>query len=148
MLINKLGELTVDRNQLQERIEKSSQKHESVDRILTRIDQWQESIIEKVKKAAEMARQQVMKIANSKREEIKTRFETLSRELKDLLDTEDVLEHDLERLKQCIRQIQEDLERTAQSPAIQLNTTKSDQIAWENIIYAEGMKKSENQMKK
>ncbi|CAF4792420.1 unnamed protein product [Rotaria sp. Silwood2] len=62
-------------------------------------------------------------------------FETLSQELKELRETKGVVEQNLERLKEKIRRLNEDLEQAAQSPSIELNTKQSDQIIWQHMIY-------------
>ena len=99
MLVNGLDEITVERNELQEKINKAKPQKQSGSSILSRIDEWQQITIDKVIQAAEQARQQVLKIMNSKREEITREFQTLSQELEQLRETEGVLEQDLTRLK-------------------------------------------------
>ncbi len=137
MLVDGLDELTVDRNDLQEKINKISLEKQSGSLLLSRIDEWQQITIEKVKQAAEQARQQVLKIMNSKREEIERQFQTLSQEFEQLRETEGVLEQDLARLKQQIGQLNKDSEQLSQPLAVELNMKQSDQIVWNRLIYAE-----------
>jgi DNA repair exonuclease SbcCD ATPase subunit len=137
MLFNSLDELTVDRNDLQEKINKASSKKQFGSSLLSRIDEWQEITIGKVKQAAEQARQQALKIMNSKREEITRQFQTLSQELEQLRETEGVLEQDLARLKQQIGQLNKGLEQLSQPSVGELNVKQSDQIVWNRMIYVE-----------
>jgi chromosome segregation ATPase len=137
MLVHKLDELTVNRNELQEKISKASSHKHSGSSLLSRIDAWQEDTIQKVKEAAQQARQQVLKIINSKQEEITTQFQALSKEMEQLRETEDVLEQDLSRLKNQIEQLHKGLENVSQPPAIELNMKQSEQIAWHRMIYVE-----------
>jgi hypothetical protein len=137
MLINKLDELSIDRNDLEENIKKATSYHQSDTLLLTQIDEWQQTTIEKVKQAAEQARQQVLQIMNLKREEITKQFQTMSQEMKQLRDTKGVVEYDLTRLKQQIDQLDEDLEELFQPSTIELNVKKSDEIEWNHIIYVE-----------
>jgi uncharacterized phage infection (PIP) family protein YhgE len=137
MLINKLDELTADRNDLQEKINKATSHNQSSSSFLSRIDEWQQATIEKVKQAAEQARQQVSQIINSKREDITRQFQTMSQNMKQLRDTKGVVEHDLARLKQQIEQLNEDLKQLSQPPTVELNVKQSDKIEWHRMICVE-----------
>jgi chromosome segregation ATPase len=136
-LVDGLDELTVDRNDLQEKINKISSDKHSSSSLLSRIDEWQQVTIENVKQAAQQARQQVLKIMNSKQEEIKRQFQTLSQEFEQLRETEGVLEQDLARLKQQIGQLNNDLEQLSQPSTVELNMKQSDQIMWNRLICVE-----------
>ncbi len=142
MLVNGLDELTVERNELHEKINKASADKQSGSSLLSRIDKWQQDTIEKVKQAAQQARQQALEIINFKREEIMRQFQTLSQELEQLRETEGVLEQDLTRLKGQIGLINEDLEHLSQPPAVELNVSQSDQIVWDRMIYVEHKRQS------
>ncbi|CAF3870847.1 unnamed protein product [Rotaria sp. Silwood1] len=137
LLLNELDGLTVDRNELQAKINEAASNKRSANQFLAQIDEWQQKTIEKVKEAAALVRQQVSKIMNFKLEEITGQFQTLSQELQELRESKGVVEQDLTRLKEEIRRLNEDLEQVAQSPAIKLNTKQSDQIVWQRMIYAE-----------
>ena len=135
MLVNGLDEITIERNELQEKINKTKSQKQSGTSILSRIDEWEEITIEKVKQAAEQVRQQVLKMMNSRKEEIMKEFQSLSQELEQLRETRAVLEQDLTRFKQQIARINIDLSQLSQLPAIELNTKQSDQIVWNRMIY-------------
>jgi phage shock protein A len=137
MLLYGLDELTVNRNELQEEINKASSYKHSGSSLLSRIDAWQEDTIQKVKQAAQQARQQVLNIINFKREDITRQFQALSQEMEQLRETEDVLEQDLSRLKNQIKKLHEGLENVSQPPAIELNTKQSEKITWHHMIYVE-----------
>jgi len=126
-----------DRNDLQEKINKASQHKDSHSPLFAQIDGWQQNTIEKVKEAAEQARQQLKKILYSKRIEITTQFEILSQELVQLKETEDFVEHDLTRLKQKIQQLNQDLKLLNQPPAIELHTEQSDRTVWNRLIHVD-----------
>jgi uncharacterized protein (UPF0305 family) len=137
MLVNELDELITDRDEFQEKINKASSDTQFDSSLLLRIDEWQRITIEKVKQAAKQVRQEVLKIMNSKREEIMREFQTLSQELEQLKETEGVLEQDLTRLKQYIGQINKDLEQLSQLSAVELNVKQSERIVWHRMIYVE-----------
>jgi len=137
MLVDELDGLTVERNVLQEKINKATSHNESERSLLSQIDEWERITIEKVKEAAEQARQQARKIMNAKREQVTQQFQTLTQELILLRDTKGVLEQDLSRLKEKIRQLNDNLQQLSQPPTVELNSKQSDQIVWHRMIYVE-----------
>ncbi|CAF5222283.1 unnamed protein product, partial [Rotaria magnacalcarata] len=136
-LLNELDGLTIDRNEIQAKITEAFSNNQSVKNVLVKIDEWQQKNIERIKQAADTAKQQVLQIMNAKQKDIKIRFQTLSQELQELRDTKGVVEQDIARLQQEIRQINDELALLVQSPAIELNTKHSDQIVWNQMIYVE-----------
>ncbi len=122
-------------NALQDKINRATQHKYSNSSLLIQIDEWQRVTIEKVEQIAEQARQQVVKLLNSKDMEIKTQFEKFSQELIQLKETENLVERDLERLEQTIYQLNQDLKRLSQTPEIELHTERSNQIVWDSLIY-------------
>lgn len=124
-----------NRNELQEQINKGTDGKNFLSPLLAEIDDWQRKTIEKVEKAAKQARQQVIELLNSKKVNIKSRFENFSQELIQLKETEDFVEYDLKRLEQTIHQINQDIKRLSAPPEIELCMEKSNQIAWDTLIY-------------
>ena len=137
MLVNKLVGLTVDRDSIQEKINKAGSNKQSGSSLLAQIDQWQQVTIAKVKQAAEEARQQVNKVMNSKLEKIVQEFQVLTQELKKLTETKGILEQNLTSLKRQIDQLNQNLEQLSRPPAVELNMNRSEQIMWHQMIYVE-----------
>ncbi|CAF3676164.1 unnamed protein product [Rotaria socialis] len=135
-LFDELNVLTSDRNDLHAQINEVSSNMQT-DKQLAKVDEWQRTTIEKVKQAAESARQQIMKIKNSKYEEIAKSFLALSQELDELRETKGIVEQDIVRLNQAARKLSEDLKKCAQSSEIELNVKQSDEIDWNRMIYVE-----------
>jgi len=135
MLNNQLDGFVEDRNALQEKITKATQQKDINSPLLSQIDQWQKVTIEKVKQAADQARQHVIQILDSKRVEITSDFEKFSKELIQLRETEDFVEQDLKRLKKTIDQINQDVKKLAQPSEIELHVDESQEIQWNRLIY-------------
>jgi len=121
-LLNELDVLVEDRNDLQEKINKDTQQNHSANGLLSQIDEWQKVTIANVEQAADRARQQVTTILNHKRTEITTKFETFSKELVHMKDTEDFVHDDLTRLQQMIQDLDQDLKQFAHLPSVELRT--------------------------
>jgi chromosome segregation ATPase len=136
-LLNELDVLVEDRNALHQKLSKDTKPNNSSSPLLAQIDEWQRATMEKVKQAADEARQQVTKILNSERSEITTKFENFSKELIRLKETEDFVHDDLTRLQQMIRQLNQDLKQLAQPPTIVLHTEQTNQVVWNCLIYVE-----------
>ncbi len=135
ILTNELDRFVEDRNALQETITKATQQKDISSPLFSQIDQWQKITIEKVKQTADQARQNVTQILHSKRAEITSDFEKLSKELIQLKETEDFAEKDLKRLKQTIDQLNRDLEQLGQPSAIELHAEENKGIPWNRLIY-------------
>jgi chromosome segregation ATPase len=139
-LLNEFDGLSEDSYNLQDKINKTNEENELDSPLFSRIDEWQQTTIEKVKQAAEEARKEVIKLMNSKRVELTNQFETLSEELKELRNTEGFVEQDLTRLKQTIHQLNEQLNDLIQSSTIELHMMQSDQIAWNQLLNVKNKK--------
>lgn len=135
-LFDELDLLLVDRNELETQINEASSSVEG-DVHLEKIDEWQHITIEKVKHAAKIAKDQVIKIRISKQTEISKKFRTLCQELEERRTTKSVVEQDLVRLKQKIHQVSEDIDQLMHLPEIEVNTKQSDQIDWNKMISIE-----------
>jgi hypothetical protein len=123
-------------NQLAARTKETIQTQRAGSSLLSQIDDWQKVTIEKVSRAAEEARQQAIQFMRRKKAEIVEGFESVGKEIRTRQGTGDFVEYDLERLKQSINRLQQDLEQFIQRP-IELNVKKSNQIDWNNLIYAD-----------
>jgi len=134
-LFNKLIGLTGDRDALQDKISTANSKKQFDSSLLSRIDEWQKDTIKKVEQVADQARQHVVEIMNSKRDEMTSQFQAMSQELAKLTETKGVVEQDLIRLKQQIDQLNNDLEQLCKPLVIELNVKQSEDIVWDRMIY-------------
>ena len=136
-LINELDILVEDRNALQEKLNETTEEDHSSNALLSQIDKWQQTTIEKIKHAADQARQQITKILDSKRSEITADFEKFSKELIRLKETEDFYHEDLTRLQQMILQLDKDLKWLAEPSTVVIHTEQTNLVVWNRLIYVE-----------
>jgi len=136
-LLNDLDVLAEDRNGLQEKINQATQQNPHPNRLLSQIDEWEKAIIEKVKHAADQARQQVTTILNARRSTILSKFETFLKDLIHMKETEEFVHDDLTRLRGMIQDLNQDLEQLAHLSSIELRTEQSNQVVWNRLIYVE-----------
>ena len=143
-IFTEMDKIVEERNHLQDAINNAVQNNDQQNPVIEQINQWQNSIIEKVKQVAAQARQQAIQLLNSKRMKINTEFKNFSQELADLKESEDYVEHDLTRLNQMISQFKEDLRQSTQPTTIKLHTEQTDGINWDSLIYVEEKQTSTN----
>jgi hypothetical protein len=136
-LYTEMDRVVEERNKLQDEINKATQCNDQRSPLIAKINEWQETTIEKIKQVATQARQQVVHLMNCKRVKITTEFQTFSQELAHLKETENFVEHDLTRLKQMIEQLHHDLKQSVQPTTIELHKEQSDGIDWNRVIYVE-----------
>lgn len=145
ILIRNLNEIKTNQNDLQGKIKKVKSQKQPSNLFLTRIDEWQQQTIEKVKQTAQQVRQQITKVMNTKRDEITKEFQILTQDLEHLKETESVLEPDLTRLRKQIDQLDRDVEQFFQSSIIELNIKPNEQIIWDQMISIESKERSNKQ---
>jgi septal ring factor EnvC (AmiA/AmiB activator) len=132
-----MDKIVEERNHLQDQLNNGAQLNSQQNPVIEQIDVWEKNIIAKVKQAAAKARQQAIELLNAKRMKINTEFESFTKELIRLKDSEDYVEHDLTRLNQMIGQFKQGLKDSTQPNKIVLHTEQSNGINWECLIFVE-----------
>ncbi len=132
-----MDKIVEERNHLQDQLNNGAQLNSQQNPVIEQIDVWEKNIIAKVKQAAAKARQQAIELLNAKRMKINTEFESFTKELIRLKDSEDYVEHDLTRLNQMIGQFKQGLKDSTQPNKIVLHTEQSNGINWERLIFVE-----------
>ena len=137
-LSGEMEKIVENRNQLQEAISNSIESNGGQNSpVIAEIDEWEKTIIKKVKDVAAQARERAIQLLTSNQTKIQTEFKTFSEELAVLRESEDFVEPDLDRLNQMINQFKLDIKQSTQPTTIKLNTEQSDQVVWENLIYVD-----------
>ena len=136
-MFGEMDKIIEERNRLQDEITNRVQPNDQQHPLMKQIDAWQTSTIEKVKRVAAQARKQAEQLLNAKNMKMKTEFKSFSEELARLKESENYVEHDLERLNHMITQFKQDLRQSTQPTTIVLHTEQSDAVNWESLIYVE-----------
>ncbi|UJR27030.1 hypothetical protein I4U23_008334 [Adineta vaga] len=135
-LSNEMAGVITHRNTLRDRIERLIKSNDLHSPLLLQIDEWQEMMIEKVQLVAEQTRRQVTQLLNSKRTKLNENFTRFSYELNNLKETENFIEADLTRLKHKVHELNKELKHINEPITVELHTELSDQIIWDDLIYA------------
>ena len=136
-MFTELDKIVEERNGIQETILTRVPSKEQKSPLIEQIDQWKRNTIAKVEEVAAQLRQQTIELLNRKQTKINEEFESFSQELITLRESENYVEHDLERLKKKIQQFKQDIRQSTQPTTILLHTDQSDKIQWESLIYIE-----------
>ena len=143
-MFTELDKIVEERNHLQETIHIEAASNDQKSPLLEQIDQWKRNTIAKVEQVAARVRQQTIELLNGKQAKINEEFRSFSQELIELRESENYVEHDLERLKEKIKQLKKDIRQSTQPINILLHTDQSDKIQWESLIYIEEKQMSAN----
>ncbi len=122
-------------DELLEQIRQAKQPGNACIDLLSRIDRWERTTINKINRAAERARQQINQLVNSQTETLKEQFETLSKEVRRRRKDEDFAEDDVKHLRERINQLQQTLEQLTRADNTNVTIMENDQIDWNRIIY-------------
>ena len=101
--------------------------------LLSQIDEWERTTIEKIVRAADNARQQAIQLMRRKKTEIIEGLNTVNGEIRTRQGADDYFEQDLERLKKAVNKIHNDLDQFIRRP-IELTVKKNDQSEWNSLI--------------
>lgn len=134
-MTNELDGFIEDRNTLQEKINTTAQNNHDPSSLLTEIDDWERTTIEKIKNVAEQTRQRAIQLPNSKKLETKSQFEKFCQDLIQLKETGDFVEYDLKHLKEIVHQLNRNLMRLNEPQELELCIEQSDKIQWDTLIY-------------
>ena len=143
-MFTELDKIVEERDHLQETIHIGAASDDQKSPLLRQIDQWKRNTIAKVEEVAAQVRQQTIELLNRKRTKIDREFRSFSQELIKMRESENYVEHDLERLKKKIQQFKQDIKQSTQPTTILLHTDQSDKIQWESLIYIEEKQRSVN----
>ena len=136
-LFTELNSVIEHHNDFQDKIDKAVQHDGSHIPLFKQVDQWEKTMTENIRLAAEHARDQISRILHSKWIKLSNDFKRFSNELVHLKETENFVEHDLTRLKYMIHQFNYQLKQLTKPLTIELHTKQSDRIVWSQLIYAE-----------
>lgn len=125
------------RNELHQQM---SEKREVVQlrlSLLSQIDEWQNTTIEKVHRTAAKTRDQMVQLLDDKLNDVDNEFDYITKQLRDLQQMENFVENDLSHLNNHISQLQKKFRQITELPSVKLNKQQSEQIDWMCIIFAD-----------
>ncbi len=133
---NKFEQLMTEHNDIIQQIqEKEPQNESSKTNLLDRIDQWENTMIKKVHERAEQIRQRFTELINNENKLVVDNMQALTDEIRRRHEKQDFLEHDIERIRGSINQIQIAINKSIQLSDIELYVEPENIIDWERLIY-------------
>jgi hypothetical protein len=122
-------------NILQQIQDKKPQNESPKTDLFDRVDQWENNMIEKVHERGEQIRQQLTQLINNENKLVSNNIQALTDEIRKRHEKEDFLEHDIERIKRNINQVQLDINKSTAPSSIKLYVQPDPQISLEDLIY-------------
>ncbi|CAF2881613.1 unnamed protein product, partial [Rotaria sp. Silwood2] len=103
--------------------------------LFDQIEQWKTTTINKVKKAAEKAQNELIELIEKERIIIIKQVEPITKEIRCLREEENFVEYDIDRLRQKINEIQQKLQQFIRKDTNKIIIIDNDQIDWNRLIY-------------
>ncbi len=129
-------QLVVDvRNELKELLDitESTSKNDKDIPCIVEIDLWEQKIIDRIRNIAAKARISVKDVLEKNMAEVRYRFEQLSVDVQQRQKEGKYLENDIDSIKSQLEQLRNDVEDVTKK--IHVNTTISQNIEWDTLIY-------------
>ncbi|CAF5163823.1 unnamed protein product, partial [Rotaria sp. Silwood1] len=104
--------------------------------VFDQIEQWKQTTINKVEKAAEKVRHELIQLIENQKITIIEQLEPITKEIRSLQGEEDnIVETDIDRLQKKINDMRQKLEEFTQKDTNKNIIVNDDQIDWNRLIY-------------
>ncbi|CAF3501805.1 unnamed protein product [Rotaria socialis] len=128
-------EIVLSHDQLLEKIQKLENSTALSSDLFIQIDQWKNSTIERVEKAARKASEDLTTSINRQRIKIKEQFERITTEIRQRREEDNFLENDIDLLVSKLNEIQGALQTLIQGDISKSIIVDNNKIDWNRIIY-------------
>ncbi|CAF3968028.1 unnamed protein product, partial [Rotaria sp. Silwood1] len=104
--------------------------------VFDQIEQWKQTTINKMKKAADKAQHELTQLIENRKITIIEQLEPITKEIRSLQGEEDnIVETDIDRLQKKINDMRQKLEEFTQKDTNKNIIVNDDQIDWNRLIY-------------
>ncbi|CAF4813730.1 unnamed protein product, partial [Rotaria sp. Silwood2] len=103
--------------------------------VFDQIEQWKQTTINKVKKAAEKAQHELIQLIENQKVTIIKQLEPITKEIRSLREEENIVETNIDRLRKKINEMRQKLEEFTQKDTNNSIMVSDDQIDWDRLIY-------------
>lgn len=103
--------------------------------LFDQIEQWKLSTIDRVEKAAQRARHELIELIDRRRTQISKQVELIKTEICDRRAEENFLEHDIDRIRAKINEIKYEIEKLTCRDTNGIILVNNHYIDWDRIIY-------------
>ncbi|CAF3334299.1 unnamed protein product [Rotaria socialis] len=135
-------EIVLSHDQLLEKIQKLENSTVLSSDLFIQIDQWKNSTIERVEKAARKASEDLTTSINRQRIKIKEQFERITTEIRQRREEDNFLENDIDLLVSKLNEIQGALQTLIQGDISKSIIVDNNKIDWNRIIYIKEVQES------
>jgi len=137
-LCTKFEELMTELNVILQQTQDKEQQNQSLKKeFFCRIEEWENNMIEKVHEKGQQIRQRLGELIDNKNKMDIGNIQPMMDEIRKRYEKEDFFESDIERIKQNINQVQQDIEKSTQQSDVELYIEPKIKIDLTNLIYIE-----------
>ncbi|CAF4005709.1 unnamed protein product, partial [Rotaria magnacalcarata] len=129
------NEIVRSHDELLDMIQKLEKPDDLSSDLFDQIDQWKKITINKVEKAAESARHELIEMIDKRRTTVTKQLEEITKEIRSYREEETFLEDDIARLRTKLNEIQKVLEQFTRQDTKRAIIATNDRIDWDRIIY-------------
>ncbi|CAF1090152.1 unnamed protein product, partial [Didymodactylos carnosus] len=124
------------KEEVQALTDKASKSNPIANNIIRQIEDWKNEMMGKIQAVANEAKQDVQRLLQTDdlREDIVNRLKSIKQQLREGRETESYVEHDLERWKLDLDKLKKDLNQKPKPLDIHVNTEESRRITWGTLI--------------
>ncbi|CAF5181241.1 unnamed protein product [Rotaria magnacalcarata] len=124
-------------NQLIEQITKSNQSNKVQQSLVSEIQKWHDTTVDKTRRAAIKVRDEVNTMIQQNIVNIKKGLTELDQELIESFSSDRIMEENIEQLREKIRRLRSDFEKSSDLASIVVNVEPSTRIDWNHVIHVE-----------
>ncbi|CAF3886949.1 unnamed protein product [Rotaria sordida] len=130
------NEIVRSHDELSDLIQKLEKSNYLPLHVFDQIEQWKQTTINKVKKAAEKVQHELIQLIENQKITIIKQLEPITKEIRSLQGEEDnIIETDIDRLRKKINDMRQKLEEFTQKDTNKSIIVNDDQIDWNRLIY-------------
>ncbi|CAF1087979.1 unnamed protein product [Rotaria magnacalcarata] len=129
------NEIVRSHDELLDMIQKLEKPDDLSSDLFDQIGQWKKITINKVEKAAESARHELIEMIDKRRTTVTKQLEEITKEIRSYREEETFLEDDIARLRTKLNEIQKVLEQFTRQDTKRAIIATNDRIDWDRIIY-------------
>ncbi|CAF3324301.1 unnamed protein product [Rotaria sp. Silwood2] len=137
------NEIVRSHDELFDQIQKLERSNYLSSDLFAQIEQWKKLTINKVEKAAERARNELIELIDKQKIKITNQLEPITKEIRCHREEETFVENDIDRLKEKLNEIQKIVEQFIRKDTNKTIIVDNDEIDWNRLIYIRGVQKEE-----
>ncbi|CAF4847878.1 unnamed protein product, partial [Rotaria socialis] len=137
ILAKEFENIKLQGNKLIEQITKLNQPNKVQQSLVSEIQKWHDTTVDRTRRAAIKVRDEVNTMIQQNIVNIKKGLTELDQELIESFGSDRIMEENIEQLREKIRRLRSDFEKSCDPASIVVNVEPSTRIDWNHVIHVE-----------